>query len=116
MRERKYDQFSDHKSDHERLLDDIRDIMDAYEAGTYAEQGETFAEPLEDWFVVQRDCIGIWGVKPAPCPAASGGRPLPPPERRFRELCAAPPGPVPVASPKARSRGRRPRSPVRRPR
>jgi hemerythrin len=52
MRERKYDQFSDHKSDHERLLDDIRDIMDAYEAGTYAEQGETFAEPLEDWFVV----------------------------------------------------------------
>ena len=52
MRERKYDQFSDHKTDHERLLDDIRDIMDAYEAGTYAEQREAFAERLEDWFVV----------------------------------------------------------------
>jgi hemerythrin len=52
MRERKYDQFSDHKTDHERLLDDIRNIMDAYEAGTYAAQREAFAERLEDWFVV----------------------------------------------------------------
>jgi hemerythrin-like metal-binding protein len=52
MRERKYDQFSDHKTDHERLLDDIREIMDAYEAGTYAEQKEAFAKRLQDWFVV----------------------------------------------------------------
>ena len=30
MREMSYDQHDDHKADHERLLDDIRDIMDAY--------------------------------------------------------------------------------------
>ena len=52
MRERRYDQFTDHKTDHERLLDDIREIMDAYEAGSYAEQKEVFAKRLEDWFVV----------------------------------------------------------------
>jgi hemerythrin-like metal-binding protein len=50
MRERKYDQFSDHKTDHERLLDDIRDIMDAYQPASYAEQKEAFAKRLEDWF------------------------------------------------------------------
>jgi hemerythrin len=52
MRERRYDQFTDHKTDHERLLDDIREIMDAYEAGSYAEQKEVFAKRLDDWFVV----------------------------------------------------------------
>jgi hemerythrin len=30
MRSRRYPEFSPHKADHERLLDDIRDIMDAY--------------------------------------------------------------------------------------
>lgn len=52
MRDRRYDQYTDHKLDHERLLDDIRDIMDSYEAGTYAERKEAFAQRLEDWFVV----------------------------------------------------------------
>ena len=32
MRDRGYDQYADHKADHERLLDDIRDIMDRVEA------------------------------------------------------------------------------------
>ena len=32
MRERRYDQYADHKEDHERLLDEIRDIMDRCEA------------------------------------------------------------------------------------
>jgi hemerythrin-like metal-binding protein len=50
MREQKYEQFSDHKADHERLLDDIREIMDAYEARSYAEHKEAFAKRLEDWF------------------------------------------------------------------
>jgi hemerythrin-like metal-binding protein len=52
MRERRYDQFSDHKNDHERLLDDIREIMDAHEAGSYTEQKKAFTKRLEDWFVV----------------------------------------------------------------
>lgn len=30
MRERDYDQFTAHKNDHERLLDEIRDIMDDF--------------------------------------------------------------------------------------
>ncbi len=51
MREKTYDQYPDHKTDHERLLDDIRDIMDAYEDGTYAERKEAFAERLQHWFV-----------------------------------------------------------------
>jgi hemerythrin-like metal-binding protein len=34
MRERQYDQLAEHKADHERLLDGIRDIMDDYEAAT----------------------------------------------------------------------------------
>lgn len=31
MRERRYDQLVQHKADHERLLDDIRDMMDEFE-------------------------------------------------------------------------------------
>lgn len=31
MREQGYDAYEDHKADHERLLDEIRDIMDDYE-------------------------------------------------------------------------------------
>jgi hemerythrin-like metal-binding protein len=52
MRDRRYDQFEDHKADHERLLDEIRDIMDAHEDGTYADRKYAFAERLEDWFVL----------------------------------------------------------------
>ena len=31
MRERGYDQLAEHKGDHERLLDELRDIMDDYD-------------------------------------------------------------------------------------
>jgi len=51
MRQNKYDQYEDHKTDHERLLDDIRDIMDAHEDDTYAERKHAFAARLQDWFV-----------------------------------------------------------------
>lgn len=40
MRENKYDQFPEHKADHEKLLDDLRDIMDVYE------EEENFNEAL----------------------------------------------------------------------
>lgn len=52
MRERRYDEFEDHKQDHERLLDDIRDIMDAFEDGSYADRRGTLAERLRDWFLI----------------------------------------------------------------
>lgn len=51
MRQKKYDQYEDHKVDHERLLDDIRDIMDAHEDDTYAERKHAFADRLQAWFV-----------------------------------------------------------------
>lgn len=51
MRERLYDQFDDHKRDHERLLDEIRDIMDRYEDDAHYDDQE-LAQQLSDWFAV----------------------------------------------------------------
>jgi hemerythrin-like metal-binding protein len=51
MRQKEYDQYQDHKTDHERLLDDIRDIMDAHQDDTYAERKHAFADRLQAWFV-----------------------------------------------------------------
>ena len=50
MRERGYDQYADHKDDHERLLDGIRDIMDDYRAGAYRDFDQTLADHLQTWF------------------------------------------------------------------
>lgn len=50
MRERRYDQYREHKDDHERLLDEIRDIMDAYDFGAGASM-EELAQRIETWFV-----------------------------------------------------------------
>ena len=49
MRDSKYDEYVDHKIDHERLLDDIRDLMDDYEDGVYVDV-EGFAGRLDQWF------------------------------------------------------------------
>ncbi len=49
MKSRNYDQFSEHKRDHEQLLDDIREIMDDYEAGTGTSE-ERFSARLSHWF------------------------------------------------------------------
>lgn len=50
MRDLRYDQYADHKADHERLLDQIRDIADAFEAGAYADYGDRLADNLKTWF------------------------------------------------------------------
>ena len=50
MRGARYPGYAAHKADHERLLDDIRAIMDANEAGEYAKQAECLAERLSTWF------------------------------------------------------------------
>ena len=52
MRERGYDQFADHKADHERLLDEIRDIMDRHEADPSFDFEAELAGQLRDWFGV----------------------------------------------------------------
>jgi len=51
MKNRHYDQFAEHKRDHEQLLDDIREIMDDYEAGTGMVE-DRFANRLSEWFGV----------------------------------------------------------------
>lgn len=51
MREGNYDEYTDHKNDHEDLLDQIRTMMDALD--TDAEKAmETLSEQLADWFSV----------------------------------------------------------------
>lgn len=51
MRKHDYDQYAEHKTDHEKLLDDIRDIMDDFEAGKYTSYDEALSRAVRDWFV-----------------------------------------------------------------
>ena len=51
MRAGRYTELPAHKADHERLLDEIRDLMDDYEDGGYVDL-ERFAGALERWFSV----------------------------------------------------------------
>jgi len=49
MREARYDQFAEHKADHERLLDLLRDIMD--DAATAPDAStDRLVATLEAWF------------------------------------------------------------------
>ena len=51
MQERHYDQYSEHKADHERLLDGIREIMDDFELGAYGrDYGSALTDHLRTWF------------------------------------------------------------------
>ena len=52
MRERRYDQYADHKDDHERLLDEIRDIMDRCEVENEFNYAPTLSRELGDWFAL----------------------------------------------------------------
>ena len=49
MRDSGYDEYLEHKSDHERLLDDVRNLMDDYEDGVYVNV-EEFGKRLDAWF------------------------------------------------------------------
>jgi hemerythrin-like metal-binding protein len=49
MRARRYDALAEHKADHERLLDDLRDLMDEQAAGV-ALDDHRFAARLSAWF------------------------------------------------------------------
>ncbi len=50
MRDHRYDLYEDHKADHERLLDEIRDIMEHYENDDYFNYEEVLASHLHGWF------------------------------------------------------------------
>ncbi len=49
MRASRYAHYPEHKADHERLLDAIRDIMDDYEDSRVFDE-ERFAQRLATWF------------------------------------------------------------------
>jgi hemerythrin len=51
MRRENYSDYIDHKEDHEFLLDEIRTIMDAYEARENNENPVDFINKLNDWFI-----------------------------------------------------------------
>lgn len=49
MREKNYDQLADHKADHDKLLDEIRDIMDHY-SDMMEIDTDKFVDELNHWF------------------------------------------------------------------
>lgn len=49
MRRNEYDEYGEHKREHEQLLDEIRDIMDDYEDGRLLDEAE-LARRLDTWF------------------------------------------------------------------
>ena len=49
MREQGYDEYKDHKEDHEDLLDEIRDLMDAF-VNSPTQGARMLEERLSDWF------------------------------------------------------------------
>jgi hemerythrin-like metal-binding protein len=49
MRQRQYDALADHKADHERLLDELRDLMDQQADGLVLDDAR-FAARLAEWF------------------------------------------------------------------
>jgi hemerythrin-like metal-binding protein len=50
MRKERYVAFEAHKADHERLLDQIRTMMESYEDGKCADCGLSLRACLEAWF------------------------------------------------------------------
>ena len=48
---RSYPEYWPHKGDHERLLDQLRDIMESYEHSHTLDSGE-LSQKLDDWFSV----------------------------------------------------------------
>jgi len=52
MRNHHYDHYASHKAEHERLLDEMRELMEAYEHGGDAVYDQAFAERLRQWFMV----------------------------------------------------------------
>jgi len=49
MRALRYDQYEEHKQDHERLLDEISDIMEAWEKHDFYND-DAFSQTIESWF------------------------------------------------------------------
>ncbi|MGB9141894.1 MAG: bacteriohemerythrin [Aestuariivirga sp.] len=51
MRKHAYDEYEAHKAEHEKLLDEIRDIMDAQQDNPSSAYEEGLSLTVRDWFV-----------------------------------------------------------------
>jgi len=51
MRKHAYDEYADHKADHEKLLDDLRDIMDDFDHGTSVDYKDALGTTVRNWFI-----------------------------------------------------------------
>ena len=52
MLEAGYDEYADHKADHENLIEDLHELMDLVATGPVADWRPALAERLEAWFGV----------------------------------------------------------------
>ncbi len=50
MRDLRYDAYLGHKADHNKLLDDLRDIMDDQDAGAFTQLDAALSDRLHAWF------------------------------------------------------------------
>lgn len=51
MKLKKYDEFDGHKADHEKLLDNLLELMDSFDAGNFEGMSKDLSRCLKDWFV-----------------------------------------------------------------
>jgi len=51
MRRHDYDEYDDHKADHERLLDELRGLMDSCDAGDFEGSANALSNAVRVWFV-----------------------------------------------------------------
>ena len=50
MRESRYSHYAEHKTDHEELLDEIREIMDRFDSGAFSAGKADLGAALSSWF------------------------------------------------------------------
>ena len=51
MRNHHYEHYGPHKDDHEKLLDDLSDIIDQIETNGYIGSKRKFQKQMTDWFI-----------------------------------------------------------------
>lgn len=59
MKERRYEGYTEHKADHERLLDEIRNLMEEHYKGAYLNASDVLAQRLERWFSIHFNTMDI---------------------------------------------------------
>jgi len=50
MQEKDYEEYPEHKADHDRLLNDIGDILDDYDSDRFEDMEKDLSKRLQSWF------------------------------------------------------------------